>query len=51
MTEIQAIVTLGVGGDRSVVLDKNLRGGGGDPLTVCDLDTDNFIISYQGGSR
>ena len=47
MTETRAIVTLGIGGDQLVVLDENSRGGGGgDPLTVCDLDMDDFIISY-----
>ena len=51
VTEIQAIVALGVGGDRAIVLDKDSRGGGGDPLAFCDLDADDFIISYWGGSR
>ena len=51
VTKIRAIVALSVGGDRTIVLDENPRGGRSDPLTVCDLDVDDFIVSYQGGSR
>ena len=51
VTEIQANVTLGVGRVRAGVLDKNLRGGGSDPLSFSNLDADNIIVSYQGGSR
>ena len=51
VTEIRAIVTLGVGGVRVRVLNKNLRGGGGDPLSFSDLDSNDLIINYQGGSR
>ena len=46
MTEIRAMVTLGVGGVRVRVLDENSRGGRGDPLPVSDLNADDFIISY-----
>ena len=46
MTEIRAMVTLGVGGVRVRVLDENLRGRRGDPLPVSDLNVDDFIISY-----
>ena len=51
VTEIRATVTLGVGGVRARVLDENSRGGRGDPLPVGDLNADDFIISYWGGSR
>ena len=46
MTEIRATVTLGVGGVRARVSDKNSRGRRGDPLPVSDLNADDFIISY-----
>ena len=46
VTEIQAMVTLGVGGVRARVLDENSRGRRGDPLSVGDLNVDDFIISY-----
>ena len=51
VTEIQAMVALGIGGVRASVLDENLRGGRGDPLPFSDLNADDFIVSYQGGSR
>ena len=51
VTEIQATVTLGVGRIRASVLDKDSGGGGGDPVPISDLDADDFIVSYRGGSR
>ena len=46
VTKIRANITLGVGGVRAGVLDKNSRGGGGDPLSFSDLDADDIIINY-----
>ena len=46
VTKIRAMVTLGVRRVWVGVLDKNLRGGGGDPLPFCDLDVYNFIVSH-----
>ena len=51
MTEIRATVTLGVGRVRSGVLDKNSRSRRGYPLPLCDLNANDFIVNYQGGSR
>ena len=51
VTEIRAMVTLGVGGVGTGVLDEDARGGGSDPLPFNDLDTDDIVISYRGGSR
>ena len=51
VTEIQAMVTLGVGGVRAGVLDKDVRGRGSDPLSFNDLDMDDIVVGYQGGSR
>ena len=51
VTKIRATVTLGVGRVGASVLDKDMRGGGGDPLPIGNLDADDFIVSYQGGSR
>ena len=51
VTETRAMVTLGVGGVRARVLDEDLRGGRGDPLPFNDLDVDDFILGYGGGSR
>ena len=51
VTETRAMVTLGVGGVRVRVLDKDSRGGGSDPLPFNDLDVDDFILGYGGGSR
>ena len=45
------MVTLGIRRVGSGVLDKNLRGGGGDPLPLCNLNADDFIVNYRGGSR
>ena len=46
VTKIQANVTLGVGGVRAGVLDEDSRGGGGDPLSVSDLDVDDIVVCY-----
>ena len=46
VTEIRATVTLGVGGVRAGVLDKDARGGGSDPLSFNDLDTDDIVVGY-----
>ena len=46
VTEIRAMVTLGVGGVRARVLDEDSRGRGGDPLPFSDLDADDFILGY-----
>ena len=51
VTKIRAMVTLGVGGVRAGVLDKDMRGGGSDPLSFNDLDMDDIVIGYRGGSR
>ena len=51
VTKIRAIVAWGIGGDRAIILDKDSGGGGSDPLAFCDLDVDDFIVSYRGGSR
>ena len=51
VTETRAMVTLGVGGVRARVLDEDSRGRGGDPLSFNDLDADDFILGYGGGSR
>ena len=51
MTEIRAMVALGIRGVRTGILDEDSRGRGGDPLSFCDLDADDFIVSYRGGSR
>ena len=51
VTEIRAMVTLDVGGVRAGVLDEDVRGGGSDPLSFNDLDTDDIIVGYRGGSR
>ena len=45
------MVTLGVGEVRARVLDEDSRGRGGDPLPFNDLDADDIIVSYRGGSR
>ena len=45
------MVTLGVGEIGAGVLDKDARGGGGDPLSFNDLDADDIVVSYRGGSR
>ena len=46
VTKIQANVTLGAGGVGAGVLDKDSRGGGGDPLSFYDLDADDIIVRY-----
>ena len=46
VTKIRVNVTLGVGGVRAGVLDEDLRGGGGDPLSFSDLDVDDIVVSY-----
>ena len=46
VTKIRANITLGFGGVRAGVLDKDSRGGGGDPLSFCDLDADDIIVRY-----
>ena len=51
VTEIRAMVTLGVGGVRVGVLDKDARDRGSDPLSFNDLDTDDIVVGYRGGSR
>ena len=51
VTKIRATVTLGVGGVGMGILDKDTRGGGSDPLSLNDLDTDDIVIGYRGGSR
>ena len=51
VTKTRAMVTLGVGGVRARVLDEDSRGEGGDPLPFNDLDADDFILGYGGGSR
>ena len=51
VTEIRANVTLGIGGAGARVLDKDLRGRQGDPLSFSNLDVDDIVISYWGGSR
>ena len=51
VTEIRATVTLGVGGVRAGVLDEDTRDGGSDPLSFNDLDMDDIIVGYRGGSR
>ena len=40
------MVTLGVGGVRAGVLDKDARDRGSDPLSFNDLDTDDIIVGY-----
>ena len=51
VTEIRATVALGVGGVRAGVLDEDARGGGSDPLSFNDLDTDDIVVGYREGSR
>ena len=51
VTEIQAKVTLGVGGVGAGILDEDVRGGGSDPLSFNNLDTDDIVVGYRGGSR
>ena len=45
------MVTLGVGGVGVGILDEDTRGRGSDPLSLNDLDTDDIVVGYQGGSR
>ena len=51
VTKILATVTLGVGGVRAGILDEDTRGRGSDPLSFNDLDMDDIVIGYRGGSR
>ena len=51
VTKTRATVTLGGGGVGVGVLDKDSRGGRGNPLPISDLDADGFIVNYCGGSR
>ena len=51
VTEIRATVALGIRGVGMRILDEDLRGRGGDPLPFCNLDVDDLIVSYRGGSR
>ena len=51
VTETRATVTLGVGGVRAGVLDEDARDGGSDPLSFNDLDMDDIVVGYRGGSR
>ena len=51
VTEICTNVALGGGRAGMGVLDEDLRRGGSDPLSFDDLDTDDIIVVYQGGSR
>ena len=51
VTEIRATVTLGVGGVGAGILDEHTRGGGSDPLSFNDLDADDIVVGYGGGSR
>ena len=51
VTEIQANVTLGVGGGRVGALNEDLRERGRDPLSFSNLDADDIVVSYLGGSR
>ena len=46
VTKIRAMVTLGVGGIGAGVLDEDARGGGSDPLSFSDLDTDDIVVGY-----
>ena len=46
VTEIQATVTVGIRRVRAGVLDEDSRGGGSDPLSFNDLDTDDIVINY-----
>ena len=51
VTEIHTNVAVGGGGAGARMLDKDLRGGGRDPLPFLNLDADDIIIIYGGGSR
>ena len=46
VTEIQATVTLDVGGVGTGILDEDTRGRGSDPLSLNDLDMDDIVIGY-----
>ena len=46
VTTIQAMVTLGIGRVGAGVLDKDSRGGGSNPLSFNDLDTDDIVVDY-----
>ena len=46
VTKIRAAVTLDVRRVWTSVLDKDSRGGGGDPLSISDLNADDFVVSY-----
>ena len=50
VTCIHTNVALGGRGAGTRLLDEDSGGGGGDPLAFCDLDADDFIIGYWGGS-
>ena len=51
VTKTQATVTLGGRGIGVRILDEDSRDGRCDPLPICNLDVDGFIVSYRGGSR
>ena len=51
VTEIRAMVTLGVGGVGAGVWDEDARDRGSDPLSFNDLDMDDIVVGYRGGSR
>ena len=51
MTEIQANVTLGVGGGGVRALDKDSGHGRGDPLAFSDLDLDDIVGVYWASGR
>ena len=51
VAEICTNVAPGGRGAGTRVLDKDLRGGGSDPLSFDNLDVDDVIIVYRGGSR
>ena len=51
VTEIQANVTLGVGGGGAGALNEDLRGRGRDPLSFSNLNADDIVVNYQVRSR
>ena len=51
VTEICTNVALGGGRAGARTLDENSERGGCDPLPFSDLDVDDILIIYWGGSR
>ena len=51
VTKICTNVALGGGRAGAGVLDEDLGRKGCDPLSFMDLDTDDIVVIYWGGSR